>query len=73
MASSLRADIEELNIAERLQLLEDIWDSIAATPAELPVTQAQRDELDRRLEAHHQDPRGGASWEEVKTRIAISR
>ena len=44
-------DILQLSIAERVHLAEQIWDSIAAQPEMLPVTEAQRAELDRRLEA----------------------
>ncbi|HLK60567.1 MAG TPA: addiction module protein [Chthonomonadaceae bacterium] len=63
------ADIERLSIAERIQLVEDIWDSIASAPEELPIPQAQRDELDRRLQAHHDNPQEGDSWKIVQSRI----
>jgi putative addiction module component (TIGR02574 family) len=63
------ADVLELSVAERIQMVEDIWDSIAAMPKPLPPTQAQRDELDRRLEDYHQNPDEGSPWEEVKKRI----
>lgn len=46
------SDILRMSVAERIQLVEDIWDSIAASPESLPVTDAQKDELDRRLQAH---------------------
>ncbi len=52
----------------RLDLVEDIWDSIA----EVPVPEAQRQELDRRLAAHRENPTNGATWTEVKRRtVAI--
>jgi putative addiction module component (TIGR02574 family) len=63
------ADIVELPIDERIQLVEDVWDSIAAVPEAVPLTDAQRAELDRRLEAYHKNPTAGAPWEEVKARI----
>lgn len=56
-------------IAERIQLVEDIWDSIAATPENLPITTAQQQELDRRLEAHYQTPEASTPWAEAKKRI----
>ncbi len=62
-------DIAQLSVAERIQLVEDLWDSLTTTPEAIPVTQAQRDELDRRLQAHHDNPSEGASWEQVKTNI----
>lgn len=48
-------EILQLSVAERVQLAEDIWDSIVAFPESLPVTDAQRRELDRRREAHAKD------------------
>jgi putative addiction module component (TIGR02574 family) len=63
------ADVLELSVPERIQLVEDIWDSIAAVPQSVPLTQVQRDELDRRLEAYRENPEDGSPWEEVKSRI----
>ncbi len=63
-------DIAELSVAERIQLVQDLWDSLAATPDAIPVSQAQRDELDRRLQAYRDNPSEGASWEQVKASIS---
>ena len=63
------ADLLELSISERIQLVEDIWDSIASIPQSVPLTAAQRDELDRRLEDYRQHPDDGSPWEEVRSRI----
>ena len=65
--------ILQLSVAERIQLVEDIWDSIVAMPESLPVTEAQQQELDRRLEAHRANPTAGVPWHEVKKRIRSSR
>jgi putative addiction module component (TIGR02574 family) len=46
------SDILRMSVAERIQLVEDIWDSIAASPESIPVTDAQKAELDRRLQAY---------------------
>jgi putative addiction module component (TIGR02574 family) len=62
----LKFDISELSIAERIQLAEDLWDSILAQQEELPLSQAQQQELDRRLENYKKNPTSGSSWEEVK-------
>jgi putative addiction module component (TIGR02574 family) len=41
--------IDQLSIADRIALVQEIWDSIAATPEEVPLTEAQKREFDRRL------------------------
>ncbi|MGH7253251.1 MAG: addiction module protein, partial [Nitrospiraceae bacterium] len=43
-------NIDDLSIQERLQLLEQLWDSLRETPGAVPLTDAQREELDRRLD-----------------------
>jgi len=58
-----------LSVDERLQLVEDIWESIAACPEALELTPAQRVELDARLAAYHRDPSAGSPWEAVKARL----
>ncbi len=63
------ADVLDLSVAERIQLAEDIWDTIPKASEAPKVTVAQRAELDRRLEAHRKNPDAGSSWEEVKARI----
>ena len=61
--------IQQLSVAERIQLAEDIWDSIATAPETLGLTKSQQHELDNRLEAHRQDSDAGSSWAEVKARL----
>ena len=67
------AEVLKLSVPERIQLVEDIWDSVASVPEAVPLTDAQRRELDRRLEAHRKNPRAGSPWSEVKKRIRASR
>ena len=62
-------DILQLSIDERLDLVEKIWDSITASDEPLPLTEAQRAELDRRLQAHVQNPGEVETWDEVKSKI----
>ena len=62
-------NLQHLSIAERILLVEQIWDSIAAESAALPVTPAQQEELDRRLEAFQNTPGEGDRWDRVKSRI----
>ena len=63
------SDIVELSVAERTEMVEDIWDSIAAVPEAVPLSEDQKKELDRRLEAYHLSPDAGSPWSEVKQRI----
>ena len=62
-----------LSVAERIQLVEDIWDSIAEVPESVPLTDDQKAELDRRLDAYHQDPDEGSPWGMVRERIRNRR
>jgi putative addiction module component (TIGR02574 family) len=70
MAVSLKSlGIERLGIEERLTLVEELWDSIAADSSAVPLTKAQRDELDRRIADHEANPNDVVPWEEIKTSI----
>ena len=62
-----------LSVAERIQLVEDIWDSIVSAPEALCLSEAQKQELDRRLEAYRRDPASGSPWDQVKARIRRSQ
>jgi putative addiction module component (TIGR02574 family) len=59
----------DLTVAQRIELVEDLWDSIAAIPEKVDLTNEQKKILDERLEAFHQNPTEGSPWEEVKDRI----
>ena len=67
------SDVLGLPVAERIELVGDIWDSIAQVPDGVELTEAQRAELDRRLEAYRRDPKLGSPWAEVKARVLSSR
>ncbi|MGB3200413.1 MAG: addiction module protein [Nodosilinea sp.] len=69
----LKLEISDLSIAERIQLAEDLWDSILDNQEELTLSKAQEQELDRRLEQYQQDPTAGSTWEEVKQRLGFSQ
>jgi len=60
------ARLFKLGRAERLQLVEDLWDSIAQEEAQLPLPDWKRDELRRRKERFSQHPASGNTWEQVK-------
>lgn len=67
MSSTMKTlGIDRLSIAERIDLVQEIWDSIAATPEQVPLTDAQRQEIDRRLAAHDANPQNVIPWEVVK-------
>lgn len=63
------AALFELPIAERLQLVEDLWDSIAADREEAAVPDAVLTELRARKAAFDADPAAGISWDEAKRRL----
>jgi putative addiction module component (TIGR02574 family) len=54
---------------ERILLVEDLWDSIAAEAEQKPLTEAQMADLKRRVAAYEANPDAGSSWEEVKARL----
>ncbi len=68
----LKFDISELSVSERIQLAEDLWDSILNTPDEVPLNDEQKQELDRRLEMHRQNANQGSNWQSVKQRLGLS-
>jgi putative addiction module component (TIGR02574 family) len=61
--------IDRLSVEERLALVEELWDSIAESTGELPLTEAQQAELERRLSEHNARPDDVVPWEDVKASI----
>jgi putative addiction module component (TIGR02574 family) len=68
--TSLPIDFRRLSVAERIQLVEEIWDSIVEENAVLPPTAAQCAELDRRLSALEAGAPPGNTWETIKKRLS---
>ena len=65
---------KDLPISERIDLVEDIWDSIAEeTPVSLQLSAADRAELQRRIAAHQADPSSSIPWEEVRASLFKSQ
>jgi putative addiction module component (TIGR02574 family) len=62
-------DFSKLSTAERIQLAEDLWDSIPLDGADIPLTEAQKAELERRLEDLERNPDAGDLWEVVRARL----
>ena len=67
--SVYREELQNLPLAERLELVEALWDSIARESEQLTLTPAQMAELDRRFADYEKNPAEGVSWEEVRDRI----
>jgi putative addiction module component (TIGR02574 family) len=63
------AELLELPPAERLQLVEAIWDSLVEVPEAVPLTDELREELDRRLTAYYADPSSARPWSEIKAEL----
>jgi putative addiction module component (TIGR02574 family) len=67
---SLLAELLELSPAERIQLAEDLWDSVVASPETMPsLTAEQVAELERRLAEHIRNPSSAIPWEEARARL----
>ena len=64
--------IKRLSVVERVRLAQDIWDTLQPTAEELPLTEEQRQLVDRRLEEYRRDPSSAIPWEEAKARIESS-
>ena len=58
-------DFSNLTPEERIQLAEDLWDSLAEIPESVPLTEAQAEELDRRVEDYERDRKPGRLPEEI--------
>lgn len=70
MNASLSDQLLKLTPAERIQLAEDLWDSVAAEPAALPpLNAAQCNELERRLQEHAKAPASALSWDDVRRQL----
>jgi putative addiction module component (TIGR02574 family) len=59
----------DLSPAEKLQLIEDLWDDLASNPEDVPIHDWQKEEVDRRKANLKNAPASGLSWEEVKRQI----
>jgi putative addiction module component (TIGR02574 family) len=74
MSATLKSfGLDRLTADERLTLLGELWDSLADDPGQVPVTDAQKHDLRRRLAALDADPTAGSPWEDVKARLLGGR
>ena len=73
MSTTLTAlGIDRMSAEERLKLVGEIWESIAAEVEAAPFSEAQMHEIDRRLAAHRADPRTAIPWHQVEA-AALAR
>ena len=73
MKEEILSEVLKLSVQDRIVFVEDIWDSIANVPESVELTEAQRKELDRRLEEYHKNPETGSPWEDVKSRLLAKK
>jgi putative addiction module component (TIGR02574 family) len=66
-------EIARLSVAEKVLLLEDLWDSIASDESSVPVPQSHRDELDRRLAQYEKDPGRLLTLDDLRAKIEARR
>lgn len=62
-------ELRRLSPSEKLALVSELWDDLAAHPEEIPINPEQIEELDRRLEAYRKDASQSTTWEAVRARI----
>ena len=70
-----KADLFKLDIAQRLELIEQLWESIveeATAGAALPLSDADRELLDQRLREDDEDPSAAIPWADAKARLRQS-
>ena len=73
MAMELTKQAKNLSIPDRIRLVEEIWDTIAEENEAFELTDAQKRELDRRLESAQNSPRQGRTWDEIKAEFMKTR
>jgi putative addiction module component (TIGR02574 family) len=73
MKEEILSEALKLSIQDRILFVEDIWDSIANVPESVDLTEAQKKELDRRLEEYHKNPDVGSPWDEVKSKLLAKK
>lgn len=73
MVQPVLEDALRLPVAERIELVQAIWDSVVAQSSTVPVTDEQRIELDRRLADAEANPSDERPWSEVRASLERSR
>ena len=69
--SDLISELARLSPSQRLDLIEALWESL--DDKDVPVTEAQRAELDRRIAGFEQDREPGISWDQLSAELRLRR
>lgn len=72
-SKALRKEILDLSIQEKIELVQDLWDSIPVEDEALELTPEQLADLEQRIEEANADPDAGSSWDAVRERIRPRR
>ena len=62
-------EISKLSPQEKILLIEEVWDSLAEDPSQLPISASQKRELEKRLKSYKKNPHKTSSWQDVKKRL----
>jgi putative addiction module component (TIGR02574 family) len=62
-------ELRRLSPLQKLALVAELWDDLAAHPEEVPVSLEQIAEIDRRMEAYRNDPTQVTTWDAIRARI----
>ena len=66
-------DFGQLSVAERILLVEKIWDSVVDENPQLELSPSEAEELDRRVADFRKNPQAGSTWDEIKARIRAEK
>jgi putative addiction module component (TIGR02574 family) len=66
-------EILELSVTEKFHLIGEIWDSIAQKPESVDISDAERAQLDNRLQEYQENPTEGIEWTELKKKLSLNR
>jgi putative addiction module component (TIGR02574 family) len=66
-------ELQKLSTADKFALAVELWDELSSNPDEIPVTEEQLNELEKRFEEYRHDPDKVVTWEEAKARILSGR
>lgn len=69
MKQMTATDVLALSIPERIQLVEDIWDTIISELETIELTEKEKEIIDERLDAYHKNPESGSPWGDVYKRL----
>lgn len=76
VATISKADLLKLTVAERLELIEELWDSIASDPnaaAEIPISEDECALLDERIREYESNPSAARPWSDVRAELLKRR